>query len=94
MKPIDDIIKNFDWEKVHEYMTHVNWQWFKSNAVPTIEEMQQEVRRMYRDAKEKKLRFISTGGFTLFRNDHEYWLLFAVTDWITERKPMKKIAEK
>ncbi len=92
MKPIDDIIRNFDWEKVHEYMTRIDWKWYRNSThrVPTIDEMQQEIRRMYRDAKEKKLRFISTGGFTLFRNDYEYWLLFAVTDWIAERKSAKE----
>lgn len=33
---IKEVISNFEWEKVHDVMTYLNWEWFSVNGVPSI----------------------------------------------------------
>ncbi len=88
MKPIDDIIENFDWETVHDHMVRTNWTWGMGDDahVPSIAELQESVRNTYKDMKANNYRISGTGGFTLYRSKAEYWLMFTIADWIVERR--------
>jgi hypothetical protein len=84
---INDIISNFDWEKVSKVMKSLDWKWFSSrteNQVPSIGEMLIVVtdllNRSYDGLVRKyhdKTYGIATGGFeaTAHRtNNGEIWL--------------------
>ncbi len=92
MKPIDDIIENFDWQKVRNYMVDTGWTWGMGDGayVPTIKQMKDQVRRMYQNMKKEDLQITGTGGFHMYRNEEEYWLFFYIADWMAERKSVDK----
>ena len=70
---IDDIIDNFDFEKVHKVMEFLNWQYWddsvKGQHVPDIHELRAAARRRIKDAlreieKTNQLRMTyDSGGF-------------------------------
>jgi hypothetical protein len=87
-KEVKEIIEEFDFGKVHNVMTHLNWKWW--DEIPTMgkiivsaSEMLDEV---YSEAETtKKDSFRSTGGF----NAQAYYeggniklqLKFVLTEW-------------
>jgi hypothetical protein len=85
---IDEIMDNFDFDKVHKVMTFLNWTWWNAaEGVPSTSELRQQARRLLRDAVDKKSS-ISTGG--LWARYKEYpeddypvslELYFAVDHW-------------
>jgi hypothetical protein len=63
-----DIMERFDWNRVHKVMTALEWSWWWTKTVPTVEELQatalemiHAVIRLYE--KEGESTFCSTGGF-------------------------------
>lgn len=61
---IDDVMDNFDFERVSDAMHAVKWVWWSEVGlvVPTKAELRGEARRLLKDAIDKKST-ISTGGF-------------------------------
>lgn len=61
---IDDVMDNFDFERVSDAMHAVKWGWWSEVGivVPIKAELRIEARRLLKDAIDKKLT-ISTGGF-------------------------------
>ena len=82
---IDELIEDFDWDKVKRIMEELNWTWWGNDNPPTIEEMQEMVRSLYSSIKNRvennEYCFCSSGGFNLtFNPDNELSLVFeAVT---------------
>lgn len=84
---IDELIANFDWDKVKKIMEKLDWTWWGSEETPTYEEMQKCVRDLYSSIKDRveknEYAFAATGGFKLTFNpeeDNELSLVFeAVT---------------
>lgn len=73
----EKIIRNFDFQKVLNYMTDVNWKWTKVDendnlvqAVPTLDELKNCVRDMFDDViTNNDTRYsLSTGGFSVEKN--------------------------
>lgn len=65
LNKIEDIMDNFDFNKVHDVMKMLKWQWGLSTTndkVPSVEELEDEARRLLVDACCEKTN-ISTGGF-------------------------------
>jgi len=71
---LEDIIDNFDFDRVHNVMDYLNWQWTTCSGVPTIEELKEKAISLLRDASELRLGgykdthhespiICSTGGF-------------------------------
>lgn len=69
---VDDIILNFDFEKVHKIMKTLNWTWaswkdeYETNhisEVPSVYALKQQAYHLLRDAVEKGLG--GTGGFSI-----------------------------
>ena len=60
---IDDIMENFDFERVHKVMDMLEWRWGSAkNGVPSVEELKKEAKRLLVSACVEK-NHISTGGF-------------------------------
>lgn len=60
---IEDIIRDFDFKKVHDVMDFLDWKWAMSKeGVPTIEELQAEARRLLVEAVTERT-CVATGGF-------------------------------
>ena len=68
-KAINNIIENFNWEKVHKTMVALNWTWWDSeNEVPTIGALfkcaTELLHGAYNGAEKEKSTYINaTGGF-------------------------------
>lgn len=60
---IEDIIRDFNFEKVHKVMEMLDWKWAMSRYdVPTIEELKAEARRLLVEAATEETQ-VATGGF-------------------------------
>lgn len=82
-KHIDEVMDWFDFETVHNVMTHLNWTWSMNDQPPTIPELRQCVRGLMRDAYTKNLQSISTGGFTIIydKEHNTFDVSFSVSEW-------------
>ena len=70
---IDNIMDNFNFQKVHDYMKSVNWRWAMSKeGVPTIDELKKEARRLLVGAVKEKTN-LSTGGFRAVYDTEDEW---------------------
>lgn len=98
-KMVDEIMNEFDFEKVHQVMEFLGWTWYKGNglnAVPTIEEIKKTTKKHLIDAYEAAVRnkttyIIDTGGFEAkaYYNDDtncidELKLTFVLEYWRSE----------
>lgn len=57
---IEDIMRNFDFEKVHDVMQYLDWHWVKV-GVPTVEDIKAEAKRLLVDACYEKTT-VACGG--------------------------------
>ena len=76
------ILKDFNFERVHEIMTEIGWVWATPNpltmGVPSISELKQEAKRLLNELKKEKLKYVSTGGFTATRIGKDYQLFWGI----------------
>lgn len=78
---LEEMFEHFDWQKVHETMTMLNWVWYGS-GVPSIPEMKGVVAGLAaRMNRQDDLTFIGTGGFVLRRELGGYTLSFELATW-------------
>ena len=83
---IDEILDQFDLQKVKEVMDALNWTWAigTESHVPDIPELRKQAREMLWDAIRSKHRMIKTGGFVAEKEDDDTLeLRFEVTAWNT-----------
>lgn len=88
---IDDILENFNFEKVNIAMKFLDWRWASIGRVPTINELKESAREQLqnciKEAKDNKTEFyISSGGLKSFYSFDENFLEleFVLTDWTEE----------
>lgn len=82
---IDDILDNFDFEKVHKTMVALNWTWARYKEVPEVPDLRKLARARLKEAYARKIT-VSSGGF---KATYEKWsqvrftlrLEFIVTNW-------------
>jgi len=70
-KAIDEIMDWFDFQKVHDCMTALNWKWAMYNGyrVPIVPELRSKAREvLYSCCKNNSSQF-STGGFVATRHE-------------------------
>ena len=69
---IDNIMENFDFDKVQSVMDYLDWKWVGTkNGIPTIDEIRDEAKRMLIDAAFEETP-ISCGGLKVtYENDDE-----------------------
>lgn len=65
---IQDVLDRFDFDKVHKYMTSVNWQ-YRGNGVPTMDELKRTARYSLYQAAISSLPATNagTGGFMAYK---------------------------
>jgi hypothetical protein len=74
---INEILDNFDFEKVKRVMDFLNWEWAGSNGVPEIYELRQHARKLMNTAVTECLKSKGTdyttecGGFRVECNKYE-----------------------
>jgi hypothetical protein len=67
---IEDIMNDFDFDKVRKVMVVLNWHWSQVEQTPTVDEMKRTARRLLRDLCENdEIDFVSTGGFEASKRD-------------------------
>jgi len=78
-KAIEEIMDNFDFEKVHNAMVFMNWTW-SFNKTPTVDELKETAHHLLCEICEGDSEFIETGGFFIyiFRKEHILRLLFII----------------
>jgi len=89
-KDIENIIKNFDFERVHKVMEHLEWFWYTSqtdNKVPSIGELMLNAKdlmeRTYAEAVERRINrtALGCGGFQASYEDGIMNLQFVLDEW-------------
>lgn len=80
---IEEIMENFDFEKMHEVMKFLKWEWWNLKTTPTVEQLREAARKKLEDTATRKLGFHSGGFRTEYINDGDLHLSFVVTDWDT-----------
>ena len=88
---IDEILDQFDFEKVKEVMDALDWKWGMGKwgtgteaLVPDIPELRKQSREMLWDLVHSKNRMIKTGGLVVEKHDDgTLELRFEVTAWNT-----------
>jgi len=93
---IDELLENFNWEKVHQTMKILDWKWVSSkteSGVPSIGELFTKSRKMLYDVvsladQKKEDCLIATGGFIAYafydnstKQIYHLKLAFEVTSW-------------
>ena len=91
METIDDIMDNFDFDKVHEAMTLLGWRWVdhdtKAFEIPHVSELRKRARSLMKDAMNSHMPSysIGTGGFEVDKTTIEgktyLSLSFVLTNW-------------
>lgn len=72
---LEEIIDNFDFDRVHKVMEFLNWNWVSCDGVPTIGKLVTTVQKEFRRAFEEVLQSkeglkMSTGGFQWYIGYH------------------------
>ena len=80
MKKTKKILKNFDFEKVHEVMNHLNWVWYNNEEykVPSVKELKRTAKELIKQIKKADVDCISTGGFEVRKNEDRIILQFVL----------------
>lgn len=95
---VEEVIENFDFEKVHKIMEILDWRWAGDNpdelpTIPTVERMKEKVKDLFRCMEDQIAeecdegvdawpKCISTGGFRATIDD-EYILEFVLEEYET-----------
>lgn|SRR5574344_1503084 len=70
---VEEVIENFDFEKVHEVMKMLNWKWDGDNpgelpTIPTVEKMKEVVKDLFRSMEDQIAKDVAKSG-TWFPSD-------------------------
>lgn len=82
---IDEILDNFDFERVHNVMVHLDWEWSSTAGVPGISNLRKRSRELLRDvAYSKEYHSVRAGGLEASKEDGELSLKFVLECWDEE----------
>lgn len=90
---VNEILDEFDFEKVHKVVVALNWKWLTADTnydVPTIGDLRKKARKLLNDVinYEKSDVIMSAGGFEARREKYkdvtQIVLKFVVTQWEEE----------
>ncbi len=82
-KMVEDIMENFDFERVHKAMVTLDWLWFIDNEyrIPTLEEIKTHAGKMMLDALNGMP--YATGGFYCTYKNGILELSFELASWFS-----------
>lgn len=83
MKKTKEILKNFDFKKVHEVMNHLNWVWCinEEYKVPSVKELKKTAKELIKQIKKADVYVIATGGFEVRKDKETITLQFVLESW-------------
>ena len=85
---IQEIIANFDWEKVHKVMVALDWQWAKTleheEGIPKIGDLVNTATALLTDVYKQNAQSVSCGGFSAVQEDGLLGLEFRVDYYFVE----------
>lgn len=76
---IDDVLSDFDFEKVHRVMKELDWKWYVEDGahVPSIYTLIKQAKELLSKAFDEETR-VATGGFIADYGEGELSLIFAL----------------
>lgn len=84
---IEQIMENFDFEKVHKVMVALEWEWYLGTwggfGIPSVGAIQKAARRLLSEAWTNKTT-VSTGGFSAEYDDGDLIFRFILEEWFSE----------
>lgn len=82
---IDEILDEFNFEKVHKVMVSLDWKWNSTDGVPAIADLRRMARSLLQQVVESKgIHSVGTGGFTAFMHHGVLGLRFEVSSYEIE----------
>lgn len=81
-KWIEEIMDEFDFNKVHKTMKLLNWKW-RDIGVPDIGEIRRNARYIMNRAYESESKYCAIGGFEAKVTKHGICLKFIISEWDT-----------
>lgn len=102
---VEEVIENFDFEKVHEVMKMLNWKWDEDNpgglpTIPTVEKMKEVVKDLFRSMEDQIAKgdtwsdYTSTGtagGFRATIDGDVYTLEFVLEEYEMDLEPQSNM---
>lgn len=96
-KMINEVLDDFDFEKVHAVMTLLNRRWFvlskATSVVPTVEMLRERARYLLENVAiyfgDDKPHFISSGGLNVILVKYSLTLQYILTEAGIEYEPKK-----
>lgn len=84
---IDEIMDNFDFEKVHKTMDVLEWTW-AGEGVPEVPSLRARARQLLKEAcfieNKSNYSMCSTGGFEAICKVLDYDIENAIEDWVND----------
>lgn len=82
---IDEILDEFDFEKVHRVMVALDWQWYGIDGVPSIGDLRRQARSLLQKVVDSKDTLsVGTGGFTAYTHYGVLGLRFEISSYEIE----------
>ena len=81
---IDNILDEFDFERVHKVMVALNWQWHNTDGVPTIGDLRRTARDLLRSVVQDNHVMVGSGGFFAYKDAEVLGLRFEVASYEQE----------
>lgn len=83
---IDEIMDYLNFEKIHKTMQILNWTWLidEQFQIPSIPQIRRFLRKQLNTFLNENLKFISCGGFEIFKIEEDIHVVFAITDYNCE----------
>ena len=82
---IDEILDEFNFEKVHRTMKALDWTWYGSDDVPSIGDLRRQARELLQELLKHNRYCVGTGGLFAYRLADTVGLRFEVTSYEVEK---------
>ena len=77
---IKEILNNFNFEKVHNTMKKLDWEWFNV-GIPTIKDLKKQSKILLEDVCKYDICSSSSGGLKAIKNNDHLELEFVIADY-------------
>jgi hypothetical protein len=82
---IDEILDEFNFERVHKVMVALDWTWSGTDGVPTIADLRRMARSLLKQVVESKgIHSVGSGGFTAYMHYGILGLRFEISSYEIE----------
>jgi len=90
---IDEILDEFDFEKVHKVMVALDWKWYGTPGVPSIGDLRRNARELLNAVVKNGDHCHGNGGFYAYMENGLLGLRFEVANWEVEVEVEKGIGQ-